>query len=136
MTLLEHTNLGPDLAPLDDLIQQRFWTGTSHHAPEIYEVNCSGFEMNEADLQPDSELARRMRATYDSVGLVVLRNTGLIDLATMREFAKIVLGPEMITKVAPIREAGSKATCTRSVRRSWPASPTTTRWPMSARARD
>ncbi len=96
MTLLEHTNLGPDLAPLDDLITQRFWTGSSHHAPEVYEVDCSGFEMSDADLQPDSELARRMRATYNSVGLVVLRNTGLTDLATMREFAKIVLPAEMI----------------------------------------
>jgi hypothetical protein len=96
LTLLEHTNSGPLLAPLDHLISQRFWTGTSHHAPEIYEVDCSDFKMNATDLQPDSELARRMRATYDSVGLVVLRNTGLTDLATMREFAKIVIDAEML----------------------------------------
>ena len=95
MTLLEHQDLGPDLAPLDDLIPQRFWTGTSHHTPEVYEVDCSEFAMDEADLQPDSELARRMRATYDAVGLVVLRNTGLTDLTAMRAFAKIVLEAEM-----------------------------------------
>ncbi|MBT7430321.1 MAG: hypothetical protein HN783_10980, partial [Ilumatobacter sp.] len=96
MTLLEHTSTGPDLAPLNDLIPQRFWTGTSHHAPEVYEVDCSDFEMNDADLRPDGELARRMRATFDSVGLVVLRNTRLTSIAAMREFAKIVLDAEMV----------------------------------------
>ncbi|WP_394937737.1 TauD/TfdA family dioxygenase [uncultured Ilumatobacter sp.] len=96
MTLLEHTSTGPDLAPLNDLIPQRFWTGTSHHAPEVYEVDCSDFEMNDADLRPGSELTRRMRATFDSVGLVVLRNTRLTSVAAMREFSKIVLDVEMV----------------------------------------
>ena len=96
MTLLEHTNPGPVLAPLDDLIPQRFWTGTSFHAPEAYEVDCSEFAMDSADLQLESELAGRMRSTYNSIGLVVLRNTGLTDMATMRSFAKIVIDAEMV----------------------------------------
>jgi hypothetical protein len=96
MTLLEYPELGPDLAPLDDLIPQRFWTGTSFHAPEVYEVDCADFEMTEADLRADSVLAQRMRATYDATGLVVLRNTRLTDIASMRQFAKIVIDAEMI----------------------------------------
>jgi len=92
MTLLEHSDLGP----LDGLIAQHFWTGASFHAPEVYEVDCSEFAMDDSDLSPDSELARRMRATYDAVGLVVLRNTGLTDAADMRQFAQLVLEAEMV----------------------------------------
>jgi len=95
MTILEHSDLGPELAPLGDQIEQRFWTGTSFHAPEAYEVDCSEFAMDDSDLNVDSELARRMRATYEAVGLVVLRNTGLTDPAAMRSFAKLVIDSEM-----------------------------------------
>ena len=95
MTLLEHSDICPDLAPLGNQIPQQFWTGTSFHAPELYEVDCTDFAMDDSDLARDSELARRMRQTYDAVGLVVLRNTGLTDAADMRRFAQIVLGAEM-----------------------------------------
>jgi len=93
--LLEHDDIGTVLAPLGDQIQQRFWTGASVHAPAEYEVDCTEFAMNDDDLRPDSELARRMRATFDAVGLVVLRNTGLTEAAEMREFARILIGSEM-----------------------------------------
>ena len=96
MTLLEHTATGLDLAPLNDLISQQFWTGTSYHLPEVYEVDCSDFEMNDSDLRPDSELALRMRDTFDSVGLVVLRNTRLTSVASMRKFAQILVDAEMV----------------------------------------
>ncbi len=96
MTLLEHTTTGLDLAPLNDLISQQFWTGTSYHLPEVYEVDCSDFKMNDSDLRPDSELALRMRDTFDSVGLVVLRNTRLTSVAAMREFAKMLVDTEMV----------------------------------------
>ena len=91
MTLLEHTNL----APLSDQLPQRFWTGTSFHAPADYEVDCSPFDMSDADLQPDSELAQLMQRTYGDVGLVVLRNTGLTNPTRMREFAQIIVRQDM-----------------------------------------
>jgi hypothetical protein len=91
MTLLEHT----DLAPLRDQLPQRFWTGSSFHAPADYEVDCSPFGMSDADLQPDSELAQLMQRTYDDVGLVLLRNTGLTNPTRMREFAQIIVREDM-----------------------------------------
>lgn len=104
MTLLDHRTSAPapagitadlDLSPLTDLVPQRFWTGTSFHQPERYEIDCSQFAMTDADLSIDGPLAQQMRATYDAIGLVVLRNTGLTDVATMRSFARLVLSTEM-----------------------------------------
>jgi hypothetical protein len=91
MSLLEH----PDLAPLDDLLPQRFWTGTPHHSPEVYEIDCASFAMDDVDLRVDGPLANRMRETFDAVGLVVLRNTRLTAIARMREFAHLVMNTEM-----------------------------------------
>jgi hypothetical protein len=51
--------------------------------------------MDEADLDPNGELAGRMRAAWHATGLVLLVNTGLTDLATMRRFARLVMGREM-----------------------------------------
>ena len=95
MTLLEHNDLQSAPAPLPNQIPQRFWTGTSFHSPEVYELDCGGFAMDDADLRPDSALAGRMREIYDAVGLVVLRNTGLTEAAAMRSFAQLMVGAEM-----------------------------------------
>jgi hypothetical protein len=92
MTLTEHT----ELPPLADQLPQQFWTGTSYHAPAAYEVDCTPFEMSDADLDPDSELARLMQRTYDDVGLVLLRNTGLTDPARMRQFAQVIVREDMV----------------------------------------
>ncbi len=96
MRLLEHDEVGPEFGPLDDLIPQRFWTGESFHAPDRYEIDCTDFAMDRNDRDPDGELARRMRQTFDDVGLVVLRQTRLSDVGEMREFARLVMDAEMV----------------------------------------
>jgi hypothetical protein len=78
-----------------DIIEPAWWTGTPAVTSDVYEIDCSRFAMNEADLVPDSELATLMRHTFDDVGLVHLTNTRLTDLGEMRLFAKIVLEAEM-----------------------------------------
>lgn len=91
MTLLE-SNLGP----LDNLIEQRFWTGTPYLDAAVFHIDCSDYAMDAGDLQLDSELAQRMRRTYDDVGLVLLTNTRLTDVSAMRSFAKIIMDAEMV----------------------------------------
>ena len=96
MTLLEYNDLGPDLAPLTDLIEQRFWTGTPYLDADRFTIDCSDLAMDELDVRLDGALADRMRRTYHDVGLVLLTNTGLTDLGEMRAFAKVVLEAEML----------------------------------------
>lgn len=81
--------------PLDDVIEPRWWTGTPFTDPATFTIDCSSYAMDEHDRRPDSALGRRMLDTYERVGLVHLVNTGLTDLADMREFAKIVVDSEM-----------------------------------------
>ena len=77
--------------PLPGVIEPRWWTGTSALPPASFTIDCGEYAMGEADLEPDSELARRMNRTFDEVGLVYLVNTGLTDLQVMRRFAKLVV---------------------------------------------
>jgi hypothetical protein len=78
-------------APLADVIEPQWWTGSPALAPETFTIDCSGFRMDAEDLREDSELAGQMRATFDEVGLLHLTNTGLCDLQVMREFARLVV---------------------------------------------
>jgi hypothetical protein len=85
----------PELSPLDDVIEPRWWTGTPYTDASTFTIDCAGYRMDAADRSPDSELGQRMLRTFDDVGLVHLVNTRLTDLADMREFAKIVVDAEM-----------------------------------------
>lgn len=95
VTLIDTPAPGTVPDRFDGLVPQNFWTGISFNSPETYEIDCAGRMMNEGDLDPDGELAQTMRETFDRVGLVVLRNTGLADAATMRQFANLVIAEEM-----------------------------------------
>ncbi len=90
MTLLEPQLSDASFGPLDDLIPQRFWTGQSFHDPSVYEIDCGG----SADVG-DLDLAEQMRRTFDEVGLVVCRNTGLTDVADQHRLARLVIDDEM-----------------------------------------
>ena len=90
------TNTAADLTrPLPGVIEPRWWTGTPALRPATFTIDCSDFAMGEADVEPGSELARRMNETFDEIGLVYLVNTGLTDLQSMRGFAKLVIDREM-----------------------------------------
>jgi hypothetical protein len=82
-------------AALPDIIEPQWWTGTPAISPEIFTIDCSGLDMATVDLGPEGELAQRMNAAFETVGLVHLVNTGLTDLARMREIAKLVVKTEM-----------------------------------------
>ena len=87
--------MNASLTPLPNLIEPRWWTGTSAMHPARFTVDCSDFAMDEADLSPGSELAERMNETFNAVGLVYLVNTRLSDLQKMRLAAKLVVENEM-----------------------------------------
>ena len=91
------SNIVTDLTgPLPGVIEPRWWTGTPALPASSFTIDCGGYAMGEADLAPDSALARRMNETFDEVGLVYLVNTGLTDLQAMRRFAKLVIDREML----------------------------------------
>ncbi|KAG1648189.1 hypothetical protein GQR58_030035 [Nymphon striatum] len=77
------------------MIMPQWWTGSPAIDPSNFTIDCGGYEMSDADLAPDSELATRMRQMFHDVGLVHLVNTGLTDLARMRLFGKVVVEAEM-----------------------------------------
>ncbi len=83
------------LQPLPGVIEPRWWSGSPALPPESFTIDCSGYAMDAGDLGKDGELAQRMNALFDEVGLVYLTNTRLSDLGTMREFAKLVVEHEM-----------------------------------------
>ena len=62
---------------------------------DAYQIDCSAYTMGDEDLDPASELARRMRETFHDVGLVHLVNTRLTEVGQMRLFAKHVMQQEM-----------------------------------------
>jgi hypothetical protein len=97
MTLLEddqHAAIVEGLGPLDDVIEPAWWTGTPWLADDSYVVDARSFDLP-ADFHPESPLAERMRETYDRTGIVLVRQTGLDDLASMRRLARFVLSDEM-----------------------------------------
>ena len=89
-------NTAADISqPLPGVITPRWSVATDVLPPDSYTIDAGEFAMDESDLAPDSALARRMNRTFDDVGLVWLRNTGLRDLRTMRLFGKLVVENEM-----------------------------------------
>jgi hypothetical protein len=84
-----------DLKPLPGVIEPRWWEGRPALPADAYTIDCSA--MGLADSEPDdqSELARRMRETFDATGLVYLSNTGLTDYQAMRRLARFVVDREM-----------------------------------------
>ncbi len=83
------------MAPLPDIIEPRWWTGTPAFSPESFTNDWSGYRMDDADLTPGSKLAERMNQLFDEVGLVYLVNTRLTDLQTMRRAGKLIMENEM-----------------------------------------
>lgn len=83
------------MRPLPGVIEPRWWTGKPAVSPESFTIDCAGFGMDDADLDPEGELAARMNRLFDEIGLVYLVNTRLTDLQAMRRFAKLVIDKEM-----------------------------------------
>ncbi len=78
-----------------DLIMPEWWAGTPAIDPARFTIDLGGGPLTDDDLRPGSGLADRMNEVYDEVGLVVLVDTGLRDLAAMRQAALLVLAGEM-----------------------------------------
>lgn len=91
MAIVEHS----EFAPLPGLVEPSWWRGSAPVDASEYTIDCTDFSMDDADLAYDSELGVLMRRTYDRVGLVHLTNTGLSDLAKMRDAAKLIIDSEM-----------------------------------------
>ena len=91
MAIVEHS----ELAPLADVVEPAWWSGTAPIDPARYTVDCSDLAMDASDLEHDSDLGRRVRDVFDDVGLVHLTNTGLTELVDMRAAAKLVIDAEM-----------------------------------------
>jgi hypothetical protein len=82
-------------APLPDIIEPAWWSGTPASDPDNFTIDCSGYAMDEHDLRSGSELAERMNETFERIGLVYLVNTRLRDVQKMRLAAKLVMTDEM-----------------------------------------
>lgn len=86
---------------LPDLIEPTWWTGTPAIDPARFTIDATHYPTDiaavgaGAAISPSSPLAQAMRSTFHEVGLIHLVNTGLTDLARMREAARIVLDHEM-----------------------------------------
>jgi len=63
--------------------------------PASLTIDCAALVLDMIDLSPEGELAQRMNAMFDEVGLVHLVNTGEHDLQHMREIANLVIKKEM-----------------------------------------
>ena len=87
--------MNPNMKPLPDVIEPRWWTGELPVAPESFTIDCTGMRLDDAALTHGSELGERMNALFDDIGLVYLTNTGLTELADMRRAAKLVINKEM-----------------------------------------
>jgi hypothetical protein len=83
------------LTPLPGVIEPRWWTGTPAIDPAAFTVDRRDFDGDDADLEPGSPLARRMREVFDEIGLVHLVHTGLSTLAEQRKAATLVVDSEM-----------------------------------------
>jgi hypothetical protein len=83
------------LQPLPGVIEPCWWTGTPAMPTDSFTIDCSDYAMDAADLDRNGELAERMNALFDELGLVHLINTRLTELPAMRDFAKLVIDDEM-----------------------------------------
>jgi len=80
--------MGPSELARCPVIEPRFWTGEPSTHPSEYEIDCSNYDMEAKD---NPELVAKMMETYDRVGLVMLRNTGLTDLNEMSRWADVLI---------------------------------------------
>ncbi|MEM7704983.1 MAG: TauD/TfdA family dioxygenase [Pseudomonadota bacterium] len=83
------------MQPLPDVIEPRWWTGEPALPVESFTIDCSPYAMDESTLEPEGELAQRMKQAFSEVGLVHLVNTRLTELQDMRRFAKLIVDKEM-----------------------------------------
>ena len=83
--------LNADFAPLPNLAEPKWWTGTPALPPKLFTIDGHEFRVNGAPLQPSKELAERMQKTFNDVGLVHVINTGLDKLQSMRLIATQVI---------------------------------------------
>ena len=81
-------------APLHDIIEPKWWTGTPAISPELFTIDGNDFRIPGEPLMPSTELAECMQKTFDSIGLVHVINTGLSDMQAMRLIATQVLKKE------------------------------------------
>ena len=83
------------LIPRSNVIEPRWWTGLPAVDPAEYQIDASSYDIPGEVADHDGELARRMRSTFERVGLVHVVRTGRVDHAEMRSIAKLVLDAEM-----------------------------------------
>ena len=83
--------LNADFAPLPNLAEPKWWTGTPALPPKSFTIDGHEFRVNGAPLQPSKALAERMQKTFNDVGLVHVINTGLDKLQSMRLIATQVI---------------------------------------------
>ena len=83
--------LNADFAPLPNLAEPKWWTGTPALPPKSFTIDGHEFRVNGAPLQPSKALAERMQKTFNNVGLVHVINTGLDKLQSMRLIATQVI---------------------------------------------
>ncbi|MGI9601200.1 MAG: TauD/TfdA family dioxygenase [Acidimicrobiales bacterium] len=86
---------GDFAAQLPDLIEPTWWTGRPAIDPARFTIDAGPKRAPGEPLVPDLDLAVEMKAMFDRVGLVHVTNTGLTELADMREVASLVLNREM-----------------------------------------
>ena len=100
MTLLEPPSTRHDAesasasAPPADVIEPKFWTGTTRLSPDRYSIDA-GARAVDAIVDGGGELGERIRSCYHDTGLVVVTGTGLTDADSMRSLARLVLDEEM-----------------------------------------
>lgn len=70
-----------------------YWTGTPPIESEKYEIDCSNYNMEAAELPAD--LIKEMHDKFNQVGLVVLKNTGLTKLKDMERATTILVPNKM-----------------------------------------
>ncbi len=81
-------------APLHDIIEPKWWTGTPAIAQELFTIDGNEFRTADEPLVPSPALAERMQKTFDDIGLVHVINTGLSHMQAMRLIATQVLKKE------------------------------------------
>ena len=89
------TGSAPEIfAPLDDIIEPKWWTGVPAISPELFTIDGNQFRVQGKPLEPSLELSQCMQKTFDDIGLVHVINTGLTDMQAMRLIATQVLKNE------------------------------------------
>ena len=74
-----------------DVIEPTWWNGTPAIDPDRFTIDCGG----RLGARPSRALAAEISETFDEVGLVHLRNTGLVDVEAMRQHARVVIDDQM-----------------------------------------